>query len=65
MDDIRNLDIENRLSILETKLEYIRISQDKILEKVESLSSFRYGLVGACTVVSGIVGFLASFLGIR
>lgn len=55
------INIEHRLSVLETELRYIRESQEKVLTKLDSLTGFKYMTIGACTVISATIGFVANF----
>ena len=61
MDSESLIKIEHRLSVMETEIRYMRESQDAILKKMDSLTGFKYMVIGACTVISVIIGFIANF----
>ena len=61
MDKEPLLTIEHRLSVLETELRYIREGQDRMICKLDSLTGFKYMTIGACTIISVIIGFIANF----
>jgi len=61
MDNESLIKIEHRLSVMETEIRYMRESQDIIIKKMESLTGFKYMVVGACTTISVIIGFIANY----
>ena len=49
-----------RIAVLESHIEYIKEAVTRIDNKVEDLSSFKFKLMGAATVVAGIISFVVA-----
>lgn len=56
------ISIEHRLTTLEMNMQHIRDSQDRILKSLDSLTSFKFMTIGACVILSTIIGALSNIL---